>query len=83
MKNQLIIYKSFSIGNERYSTSPITYKNYRIYSSRRANIYKKFHQIVRKCIENKEYSSIAAHKASLTKKLNSLNRTVIHHPNLM
>ena len=81
-KNQSIIHKIFCVSNQ-YFTIPILSKHYRIYSSRKANIYKKYHQNVKTSMENEEYFSLAAHKAHLTKRLNRLDFYAVHLPNSM
>ncbi len=51
---------------------PIKNKHYRVYSSRCANAYKKYHGKVRKSIVNNKLSSLAAHKAWLTRELDDI-----------
>jgi hypothetical protein len=51
---------------------PNSNSHYRIYLSRRANAYKKYHNKVRKSIANDTLSSIAAHKAWLTRELDDI-----------
>lgn len=81
-KNKSILHKTFYVSG-RYFTIPILSKHYRIYSSRKANIYKKYHQSVRTSMENEEYFSLAAHKAHLTKRLDRLDWRAVNLPNLM
>jgi|688.fasta_scaffold86219_8 hypothetical protein len=81
-KTKSIIHKSFYVYG-RYLTIPMLKKHYRIYSSRKANIYKKYHQSVRNSMENEEYFSLAAHKAHLTKRLETLNWRAVNHPTCM
>ena len=47
-------------------------KHYRVYSSRVANAYKKYHGKVRKSIANDSLSSLAAHKSWLTRELQDI-----------
>ena len=54
---------------------PKNNKHYRIYLSRRANEYKKYHAKVRKSIANNQLSSVSAHKAWLTRELKYLHRS--------
>jgi hypothetical protein len=46
---------------------PMDNKHYRLYSSRRANAYKKYHAKVRKSIDNDNLFSLPSHKAWLTR----------------
>ena len=56
----------------RWLKIPNNNSHYRIYLSRRANAYKKYHNKVRKSIANDTLSSIAAHKAWLTRELHDI-----------
>ena len=49
-------------------------KHYRVYLSRRANAYKKYHGKVKKAIENGHPSSVAAHGAWLTRELKDVQK---------
>ena len=51
---------------------PTNNKHYRLYLSRRANAYKKYHGKVRKSVDNDQLSSVAAHKAWLTRELKDI-----------
>jgi hypothetical protein len=53
---------------------PFKNKHYRVYSSQRANAYKKYHGKVRNSIVNNKLSSLAAHKAWLTRELDDIKR---------
>ena len=70
MKKYTYNYKSVRV--EDWLNIPIKNKHYRVYSSQRANAYKKYHGKVRNSIVNNKLSSLAAHKAWLTRELQDI-----------
>ena len=62
---------------------PMAAKNYRIYLSRKANLYKKYYQNVRIAKKNKKFSSSAAHKDNFTKRRRILDWYAVHRPENM
>ena len=70
MKKYTYNYKSVRV--EDWLNIPFKNKHYRVYSSQRANAYKKYHGKVRNSIANNKLSSLAAHKAWLTRELQDI-----------
>ena len=70
MKKYTYTYKSVQVND--WLKIPVNNKHYRVYSSRVANAYKKYHGKVRKSIENNKLASLAAHKSWLTRELQDI-----------